>query len=54
MGKYNIDKEWKMESILQLYIANELAEANRLKRIEITKYCNVNHHGNSKDLEDQA
>ena len=32
-------------------IANELAEANRLKRIEIAKFCNVNNYG-VPDLEE--
>jgi ribosomal protein L33 len=30
--------------MLQWASIKELAEANRLKRIEITKYCNVNRH----------
>jgi hypothetical protein len=52
MSKYNDDVTVAWASVL---IANELAEANRLKRIEITKYCNVNRHGIShEELEDQA
>lgn len=70
MGKYNIvksspsnDKEWLLEKI-----ANELAEANRLKRIEIqiNTESGFGHSGRgtgswivekdvvNKELEDQA
>ncbi len=58
MGKYNVikstpdnDTAWLLEKIV-----NELAESNRLKRIEMkgmsVKWCgNIIKHG---DLEDQA
>ena len=35
MGKYEINQNYSINTKAQLYIANELAEANRLKRLEL-------------------
>ena len=59
MGKYNklrdtVQGELTISDEIYLSIANELAEANRLKRIEL-KYTFVKHMDTiSKELEDQA
>ena len=61
MGKYNEDFEEFLNIFLQR-IANELAEANRLKRLEIKSDLSNNNQVHSRDylntlfkeLEDQA
>ena len=47
MGKYDTNKEWSRNELIQ-FIANELAEANRLKRLEL-RDAGVQ----TKELEDQ-
>ena len=70
MSKYNIDttNQVKIEYVnirMLVSIANELAEANRLKRIELETIHTTDHSGwggakvdhlsvSQKDLEDQA
>ena len=60
MGKYDTDYSSNLiihDTILR-DIANEIAEANRLKRIEIEQHCANDHICYAKltkeDLEDQA
>jgi len=60
MGKYappeHEDFQWSIDTTMKLRIANELAEANRLKRLEL-KGMRVNWCGDiilDKELKDQA
>ena len=41
MSKYNIDKGASRQEVLLGFIANEMAEANRLKRLELEWYLKV-------------
>ena len=55
MGKYEYDHNFQ-EPQLKISILNELAEANRLKRLEFQNYyCkDCRHSINPEKLEDQA
>jgi hypothetical protein len=56
MGKYNIDPELDYDVQAKFFIANELAERNRLKRLEISLNQGLitSKRQLEKDLEDQA
>ena len=58
MGKYEVFRSGGYEANSQRYIANELAEANRLKRIGIMNQCGFTVPDAIKELmeqlEDQA
>ena len=56
MGKYDTNKQWSKDELLQ-FIANELAEANRLKRLEIKSMSNYTQSwikDHKEELEDKA
>ena len=50
MGKYDTNKEWSRNELLQ-FIANELAELNKLKRIDLQSRP-YNHESYKELIED--